>query len=103
MPPPVLAADAVPRHAGEISITFRNSLSNVPKMKVAEVARMLKPVHARGDGPSKLEKVKEVIDKLKAIPLTQAFKLVQTNAQENWRTLPFQVIAGARCMHQHCS
>ena len=47
---------------------YRNVFTNVPKMKVAEVARMLKAIHAQEDRRSAEDKVREVITKLRAMP-----------------------------------
>jgi transposase-like protein len=61
---------------------YRNIFSHVPSTKVAEVARMLKAIHAQEDEAAAAAKVKEVIAKLKAMKLTTAAELVQSNAQE---------------------
>lgn len=54
----------------------------MPKGKVADVARMLKAIHAQEDRRSAQEKVREVVTKLKAMRLTKAAELVETKAHE---------------------
>jgi putative transposase len=61
---------------------YRNVFSHVPKGKVAEVARMLKAIHAQEDHRSAQAKVGEVITKLKAMRLTKAAELVEAKAHE---------------------
>jgi transposase-like protein len=61
---------------------YRNVFSNVPKGKVAEVARMLKAIHAQEDHRSAEDKVREVIAKLRAMRLTKAAELVEAKAHE---------------------
>lgn len=56
--------------------------SHVPKGKVADVARMLKAIHAQEDCRSAEAKVHQVIAKLKAMRLTEAAELVETRAGE---------------------
>ena len=51
---------------------YCNVFSRVPKGKVAEVARMLKAVHAQEDRRSAEDKVREVIAKLRAMRLPKA-------------------------------
>jgi putative transposase len=61
---------------------YRNVFSNVPKGKVADVARMLKAIHAQEDRRSAEDKVREVIVKLRAMRLTKAAELVEAKAHE---------------------
>jgi putative transposase len=61
---------------------YRNVFANVPKGKVADVARMLKAIHAQEDRRSAEDKVREVIAKLKAMRLTKAAELVEAKAHE---------------------
>ncbi len=61
---------------------YCNVFSRVPKGKVAEVARMLKAVHAQEDRRSAEDKVREVIAKLRAMRLPKAAELVEAKAHE---------------------
>jgi putative transposase len=61
---------------------YRNVFTNVPKGKVADVARMLKAIHAQEDRRSAEDKVREVIAKLRAMRLTKAAELVDAKAHE---------------------
>jgi transposase-like protein len=61
---------------------YRNVFSNVPKGKVADVARMLKAIHAQEDRRSAEDKVREVMVKLRAMRLTKAAELVEAKARE---------------------
>lgn len=61
---------------------YRNVFSQVPKGKVAEVARMLKAIHAQEDRRSAEAKAKEVVKKLKAIRLSKASEFVDAKASE---------------------
>jgi putative transposase len=61
---------------------YRNVFSNVPKGKVADVARMLKAIHAQEDRRSAEDKIREVIAKLRAMRLTKAAELVEAKAHE---------------------
>jgi putative transposase len=61
---------------------YRNVFTNVPKGKVADVARMLKAIHAQEDRRSAEDKVREVIVKLRAMRLTKAAELVEAKAHE---------------------
>ena len=56
--------------------------TNVPKGKVADVARMLKAIHAQEDRRSAEDKVRAVIAKLRAVRLTKAAELVEAKAHE---------------------
>jgi putative transposase len=61
---------------------YRNVFSQVPNSKVAEVARMLKAIHAQEDRVSAEAKAKEVVAKLRAMKLPKAAELVETKAHE---------------------
>jgi len=61
---------------------YRNVFSHVPNSKVAEVARMLKAIHAQEDRTSAETKSKEVVTKLRAMKLPKAAELVETKAHE---------------------
>ena len=61
---------------------YRNVFSHSPRGKVAEVARMLKAIHAQEDHTSASAKIAEVVTKLKALKLTRAAELVASHGQE---------------------
>jgi transposase-like protein len=61
---------------------YRNVFSHTPRGKVAEVARMLKAIHAQEDRMSASAKIAEVVNKLKALKLTRAAELVANHGQE---------------------
>ena len=61
---------------------YRNVFSHVPNNKMAEVARMLKAIHAQEDRASALSKSKEVTTRLKAMKLQRAADLVEQKAVE---------------------
>jgi transposase-like protein len=61
---------------------YRNVFSHSPRGKVAEVARMLKAIHAQEDRMSASAKIAEVVNKLKALKLTRAAELVANHGQE---------------------
>jgi putative transposase len=61
---------------------YRNVFSHVPNSKVAEVARMLKAIHAQEDRTAAVAKATEVVAKLKAMRLTKAAELVAQKGQE---------------------
>ena len=61
---------------------YRNVFSHTPNSKVAEVARMLKAIHAQEDGSSAKAKNAEVIIKLRAMKLARAADLVATSGEE---------------------
>ena len=56
---------------------YRNVFSLVPNGKVADVARMLKAIHAQEDRTAAMAKAKEVTTKLEKMKLGKAAKLVQ--------------------------
>lgn len=51
---------------------YRNVLSVVPKQKVADVAKMLKAIHAQEDKAAALEKADLVVAKLRNMRLSKA-------------------------------
>ena len=61
---------------------YSNVFSHVPKGKVADVARMLKAIHAQEDRHSAANKIREVITKLKAMRLANAAEMVEAKAHE---------------------
>ena len=56
---------------------YRNVFSLVPNGKVADVARMLKAIHAQEDRTAAMAKAKEVATQLEKMKLGKAAKLVQ--------------------------
>jgi len=61
---------------------YRNVFSHVPNTKVAEVARMLKAIHAQEDGKAAKAKATEIVGRLKAMKLKTAAELVQQKVSE---------------------
>ena len=61
---------------------YRNVFSHSPKGKVADVARMLKAIHAQEDRASASRKIIEVVTKLKAMKLSRAAHLVANHGEE---------------------
>ena len=61
---------------------YRNVFSHAPNSKTAEVARMLKAIHAQEDRAAAAAKIAEVTAKLKAMKLPRAAELVQNSGQE---------------------
>src|SRR5215468_9956977 len=61
---------------------YRNVFSHVPNTKVAEVARMLKAIHAAEDGKAAKAKAAEVVARLKAMKLKTAADLVEQKVSE---------------------
>ena len=76
---------------------YRNIFSYVPRGKMREVAAMLKAIHAQEDRQAAQDKAIAVKEKLKAMKLTQAVKLVEEHVHEtltyyefpstHWRSL----------------
>jgi transposase-like protein len=56
---------------------YRNVFSHVPRGKVAEVARMLKAIHAQEDLAAARDKARAVVEKLKGMKLKSAADLVE--------------------------
>jgi putative transposase len=61
---------------------YRNVFSHVPNSKVADVARMLKAIHAQEDRPSADVKTREVVAKLRAMKVPAAAELLETKGHE---------------------
>ena len=61
---------------------YRNVFSHVPKGKVAEVARMLKAIHAQEDRRAAESKAKEIVARLKELKLRTAAELVEQRVGE---------------------
>ena len=61
---------------------YRNVFSHVPNGKVAEVARMLKAIHAQEDRKAAQTKAAEIITRLKAMKLKAAAELVEQRGGE---------------------
>ncbi len=61
---------------------YRNVFSHVPNTKVAEVARMLKAIHAQEDGRAAKAKAKEILARLKVMKLKTAAELVEQKVAE---------------------
>jgi transposase-like protein len=61
---------------------YRNMFSHVPHTKVREVAAMLKAIHAQENKEAAQEKASQVVEKLKAMKLSAAAKLVDQSIYE---------------------
>src|SRR5262245_21521469 len=61
---------------------YRNVFSHVPNGKVAEIARMLKAIHAQEDRKAAAAKAKEVVARLRAMKLKTAADLVEQKVAE---------------------
>jgi len=61
---------------------YRNVFSHVPNSKVAEVARMLKAIHAQEDRKCAQAKAAEIVTRLKAMKLKAAAELVEQRGGE---------------------
>lgn len=61
---------------------YRNVFSHVPNNKIAEVARMLKAIHAQEDRSAAESKSKEVIARLRAMKVKSAADLVEQKVIE---------------------
>jgi transposase-like protein len=61
---------------------YRNVFSHVPNTKVAEVARMLKAIHAQEDGKAAKAKAAEIVGRLKVMKLKTAAELVEQKVSE---------------------
>jgi transposase-like protein len=61
---------------------YRNVFSHVPNSKVADVARMLKAIHAQEDRPAADTKAREVVAKLQAMKLPIAAEFAETRGHE---------------------
>ncbi|MGA8026959.1 MAG: IS256 family transposase, partial [Bryobacteraceae bacterium] len=61
---------------------YRNVFSHVPNGKVAEVARMLKAIHAQEDRRAAKSKAKEIVARLRELKLRTAAELVEQKVEE---------------------
>lgn len=61
---------------------YRNVFSHVPNGKVAEIARMLKAIHAQEDRAAAESKAREIVARLKALKLKSAAELVEQKVAE---------------------
>ncbi len=61
---------------------YRNVFSHVPRRKVRQVAAMLKAIHAQESRSAARVKAQDIIDKLKAMKLSQAAELVANAIEE---------------------
>jgi transposase-like protein len=61
---------------------YRNVFSNVPHTKVADVAAMLKAIHAQEDRQAALQKAELVVAKMKAMKLPAAARTVEEGIGE---------------------
>ncbi|MGA8312100.1 MAG: IS256 family transposase [Terriglobales bacterium] len=61
---------------------YRNVFSHVPNGKVAEVARMLKAIHAQEDRRAAKTKATEIVERLKTMKLRTAAELVEQKVGE---------------------
>jgi len=68
---------------------YRNVLSAVPRMKMKEVATMLKAIHAQEDADSATAKAEAVAKKLEAMKLRKAAQKIRDGAEETFRYYHF--------------
>ena len=61
---------------------YRNIFSKVPRIKMKEVARMLKAIHASEDRPAAIEKTKSIVKKLRSRKLNKAADLLEEGILE---------------------
>ncbi len=61
---------------------YRNIFSHVPRETVKDVAAMLKAIHAQEDRSAALKKASDVVDKLRAMKLSKAARMVEADAHE---------------------
>ncbi len=61
---------------------YRNVFSHVPNGKVAEVARMLKAIHAQEDQKAATAKAKDVVARLRSMKMKAAAELVEQKVTE---------------------
>ena len=61
---------------------YRNVFSHVPNTKVADIARMLKAIHAQEDRQAAKAKAVEVVRRLKEMRLKSAAELVEQKVEE---------------------
>jgi putative transposase len=68
---------------------YRNVFSLVPRSKMADVATMLKAIHASEDKKAAQEKAESIADKLKAMKLPKAAKLIEDSIDETFTYYDF--------------
>jgi len=68
---------------------YRNVLAVVPRLKMREVADMLKAIHAQEDRAAARVKVKAVVAKLKGMKLGKAAECVEAGADETLSYMEF--------------
>lgn len=68
---------------------YRNVFSVTPHSKMAEVAAMLKAIHAQEDLQSAREKAKQVADKLKSMKLPEVGKKIENSIEETLTYMKF--------------
>ena len=68
---------------------YRNVFTKVPNGKVAEIARMLKAIHAQEDRKAATAKAKEVATKLRQMKLKNATELVEQRIEETFSYYAF--------------
>lgn len=61
---------------------YRNVFSHVPKVKVKDVALLLKAIHAQEDLQAARDKAAQVVDKLRAMKLRAAADLVEQSIEQ---------------------
>ena len=68
---------------------YRNVLSSVPHQKIGSVAKMLKAIHAQEDKAAAREKAAQVVQKLQAMKLSKAAKVVEAGFEETLTFMSF--------------
>ena len=68
---------------------YRNVLSVVPRGKARQVAAMLKAIHAQEDREAAQKKAVDVVDKLRAMKLAKAAKVVESGVDETLSYMSF--------------
>jgi putative transposase len=68
---------------------YRNVFTEVPKAKVKAVAAMLKAIHAQEDRQAARRKAEDVVEKLEAVRLSKAAKVVREGVEETLSYMAF--------------
>jgi len=68
---------------------YRNVFSVVPRVKVKQVAAMLKAIHAQEDKSAALDKMEDVVKKLKEAKLFEGARKVESSAPETLVCMDF--------------
>jgi transposase-like protein len=68
---------------------YRNVFTEVPKAKVKAVAAMLKAIHAQEDRQAARRKAEDVVEKLEAMRLSKAAKMVREGVEETLNYMAF--------------